>query len=300
MTMPWRATLAMLCAFMLPGAAQTPPQTILFVGNSFTFGAGSAVWKYRAGTVTDLNGGGVGGVPALFKLFADQAGLDYQVSLETAPGKSLEWHWRTKAALIDRRWDHVVLQDYSILNPDRPGDPTGLITYSGRLATLFAKHNPNIAISLAATWSRPDQTYPATGAWRGKPIQQMALDLREAYDRAAAQSRPRARVVPIGQAFNCAIAAGIADPNPYDGTEYGQIDLWTHDHYHASMFGSYLAGLTVFAGVTGHDPRLLGRDERAASELGIAPDVAERLQSVAWRIANGHACSKESSQDMPE
>ena len=36
-------------------------ETILFVGNSFTYGAYSPVWKYRAETVTDLNGTGVGG-----------------------------------------------------------------------------------------------------------------------------------------------------------------------------------------------------------------------------------------------
>lgn len=291
MAIAWRGPLAVLCAIGLTGAAPAQPKTVLFIGNSFTFGAGSAVWKYRAGTVTDLNGEGVGGVPALFKLFAEQAGLDYRVSLETAPGKSLEWHWRTKAAVIDRRWDHVVLQDYSTLNPKKPGDPAGLIEYSGRLATMFAKRNPKVAITLTATWSRPDQTYPQTGAWHGKPIDRMALDLRKAYDRAAAHSRPRARVSPVGQAFNCAIAAGIADPNPYDGISYGQVDLWTHDHYHASVFGSYLAGLTVFAGVTGHDPRRLGGSERAAAELGIAPGVAERLQAVAWQAARDGDCT---------
>lgn len=290
--MTWRVALAMLCAVLLGGATPAPPETVLFVGNSFTFGAGSAVWKYRAGTVTDLNGEGVGGVPALFKLFADQAGLAYQVSLETAPGTSLKWHWRTKAASIDRRWDHAVLQDYSTLDPDRPGDPAELIEYSGRLAAMFATRNLKVDIMLTATWSRADQTYLETGAWHGKPIQRMALDLRRAYDRAAAQSRPRARVSPVGQAFNCAIALGVADPNPYDGISYGQVDLWAHDHYHASMFGSYLAGLTVFAGITGRDPRLLGRDERAASELGISPDVAERLQTAAWQATHDHACTK--------
>ena len=39
---------------------------MLFIGNSFTFGYGSAVRYYRSQTVTDLNGGGQGGVPALF------------------------------------------------------------------------------------------------------------------------------------------------------------------------------------------------------------------------------------------
>src|ERR1700712_5721745 len=54
-------------------------ESVLFIGNSFTYGALSPVWKYRAASVTDLNGGGVGGVPALFKLFANEAKLDYDV-----------------------------------------------------------------------------------------------------------------------------------------------------------------------------------------------------------------------------
>src|SRR6266699_4276223 len=58
--------------------------SVLFIGNSFTYGAGSPVRFYRAQTVTDLNGEGTGGVPALFKMFAAQAGREFRVSLETA------------------------------------------------------------------------------------------------------------------------------------------------------------------------------------------------------------------------
>ena len=66
-----------LAGAALFGLAAAPrAETILFVGNSFTYGAYSPVWKYRAGTVTDLNNEGVGGVPALFKLFTQEAGLD--------------------------------------------------------------------------------------------------------------------------------------------------------------------------------------------------------------------------------
>src|SRR5690349_21774912 len=61
--------------------AKAGPKTILFIGNSFTQGAHSAARNWRAGSVTDLNNAGYGGVPALFKLFAEQAGLDYRVSL---------------------------------------------------------------------------------------------------------------------------------------------------------------------------------------------------------------------------
>lgn len=66
-------------------------RTILFGGNRFTFGANSPVMRFHPERVTDLSGDGFGGVPALFKTFADEAGLDRTVSLETSPGKDLSW-----------------------------------------------------------------------------------------------------------------------------------------------------------------------------------------------------------------
>jgi hypothetical protein len=276
-----------------PAAAQgnEPAQTVLFIGNSFTYGAHSPVWKYRADSVTDLNHDGVGGVPALIKLFNQEAGLDYAVSLETSGGKTLKWHWQHKKALVDRAWDHVVLQDLSVLVRDRPGDATDLIDYAGRFARLFASRNPKVDISLTATWSRPDQTFPASGHWHGQPITAMALELRHDYDRANAASPAIARVNPVGEAFNCAIAAGVADANPYDGIEFGKVDLWAYDHYHASRFGYYLEALTVFIEITGKDPRAFGPHETAADELGISPTDAVGLQRVAWAAAHDLPCA---------
>jgi hypothetical protein len=272
-------------------ASAAPAKSILFVGNSFTFASYSPVWKYRSSSVTDLNGDGVGGVPALFKLFTEQAGLDYQVSLETASGQPLEWHWQNKRAIIGRPWDHVVLQEYSTLDPERPGDPAKLVIYSGKLAELVRASNPKVSISLTATWSRPNLTFPAGEHWSGQPITRMAEDIRRGDELARRNNPAIKRIHPVGEAFNCAIAAGIADPNPYDGLSPGQIDLWAYDQYHASTAGYYLEALVVFAGVTGKDPRRLSRDETAASELGLSPDVAERLQSVAWQMALGGGCN---------
>src|SRR5262245_62014367 len=82
----------------LPGVACAA--TILFVGNSFTAGAGSPVEGYRPESVTDLNREGVGGVPALFAAFARQSGLSYDVSLEVAGGMNLDFHHEEKAGLI--------------------------------------------------------------------------------------------------------------------------------------------------------------------------------------------------------
>lgn len=276
-------------ALMAAGTVRAEPQTVLFVGNSFTFGANSPVWHYRADSVTDLNHEGVGGVPALFRLFAREAGLDYAVSLETSPGKSLQWHWDNRLPLLDRAWDHVVLQDYSTLDAADPGNPAKLVDYSARLAKLLRARNVKVDVTLTATWSRPDLTYPAAGHWHGQPITAMARDVRRGYDQAA--TAIGARVHPVGEAFTCAIAAGLADPNPYDGVAAGQIDLWSWDHYHASAAGYYLEALVIFADVTGKDPRSLGAEETAARELGLSPDQAMRLQRVAAATIAGEACT---------
>ena len=267
------------------------PRSILFVGNSFTFGAMSDAMTYRKDSVSDLNGDGMGGVPALFKRFTDESGLNYSVSLETAAGQTLAWHLANKRAVIDRRWDAVVLQQYSTLDPERPGNVITTLTAARGLAALLRQRNRHVDISLVATWSRPDLTYPSGKHWSGKPIQRMAIDLRRADDRVRAAIPSIARVIPVGQAFNCAITRGIADPDPYDGLTPGTIDLWASDHYHASNQGYYLEALTIFAAVTRSDPRKLGEKEAAAKDLGIMPGTAASLQDVAYQLATRGRCS---------
>jgi hypothetical protein len=265
----------------LAAPARASARTILFIGNSFTFGANSPVRNWRADTVTDLNGARYGGVPALFKAFTQQAGLDYRVSLEVQGGKTLGFHYDQRRRLFDRTWDVVVLQEYSTLDPDRPGDPRAYINDVARLTRLFARTNPRVQVQLTATWSRADQVYRARGPWAGKSIYAMALDLRAAADRARAVNPLVTGIAPVGQAWNRAIAAGIADPNPYDGVAFGQLDLWSFDHYHASLAGYYLEALVVFGRVTGIDPTTLGLGEQAADTLGLSREQASALQRVA-------------------
>jgi hypothetical protein len=280
---------ALVAAALNAGQA---PRSILFVGNSFTFGAMSDVMTYRKDSVTDLNGDGMGGVPALFKRFSDEAGLDYRVSLETAAGQTLAWHLANKSAVIARPWDAVVLQQYSTLDPDRPGDAASTVPAARDLVQLLRRKNPRVDISLVATWSRPDLTYPPGKHWSGKPIERMALDLRKADDSVRTEIPSIARVIPVGQAFNCAIDRGVADPDPYDGLTAGQVDLWASDHYHASSEGYYLEALTIFAAVTRSDPRRLGKTEAAARDLGIRPSLAVKLQDIAFRMATTGRCGR--------
>ena len=281
--------IAALLALAAPAAAAAQrapatvqlPRTILFIGNSFTQGAHSAVRNWHADRVTDLTGAGYGGVPALFKEFTVEAGLNYAVSLETQGGQSLAFHYDQRRQLFDRAWDVVVLQEYSTLDRDRPGDATRYIRSVGQLGTLLRVRNHAVKVELMATWSRADQVYQPGGPWFGKPVAAMADELRGAADRARRTNRSVSGVIPVGQAWNRAFAAGVADPNPYDGIAFGQANLWSYDHYHASTAGYYLEALVVFGHVTGVDPRTLGRGERAAEELGLSPELAVALQAIA-------------------
>lgn len=255
---------------------------VLFIGNSFLFGSGSPLRYNRADTVTDLNGTGFGGVPAVFKLFTTQAGLDFAVSQETVSGQGLDHHFAEKAGVIGRPWDHVVMLGFSLLNRNKPGDPALLIQSAQQVAELLHRQNPQVDIRLIATWARADQVYPEKGHWHGKSVEQMTRDVRSAYDQAAASSPHIRGVIPVGESWVRAMRAGVADPNPYDGIEFGKVSLWTHDHYHGSTYGYYLEALMIFGDLTGLDPRSLGKGERAAFELGLSANQAVALQQVAY------------------
>jgi hypothetical protein len=276
------STLLGLLTLSLSSAAAQGGTSILFIGNSFTFGAGSPVQFYRSKTVTDLNNEGIGGVPALFKSFTVQAGLDHNVSLETRGGSGFEFHLESKQeALNSRPWDKVVMQGQSMLDNTRPGDATKIVATGQQLAEFLRRRNAKVELFLMATWSRADQTYPEKGAWFGKPIEAMARDVRAGVDKAAAAAGTK-NVIPVGEAWTRAIKTGIADPNPYDGIEVDKLDLWTHDHYHASTAGYYLEALVVFGTITGRDPRSLGDNECSGYELGLSRSQVKALQQVAF------------------
>ncbi|GAA4042309.1 hypothetical protein GCM10022281_24290 [Sphingomonas rosea] len=282
------ATVLLVAAALLASPAgakipkpEAPPRTILFIGNSFTQGAHSAVRNWRASSVTDLNRAGYGGVPALFKAFTEQAGLNYVVSLETQGGKSLGFHYDERRSLFDKPWDVVVLQEFSTLNREKPGDPATTLKDTRRLSELLTRRNPRVQIDLMATWSRADLTYKPGSRWSGSTIASMAGDLQKASEEVCRDVPQVQQVLPVGAAWTRAFESGVADPNPYDGIAFGQLGLWAYDHYHGSVAGYYLEALVVFGAITGIDPTTLGKDEVAADELGLSDQQAAALQKVA-------------------
>ncbi|MES2634268.1 MAG: Ig-like domain-containing protein [Pseudomonadota bacterium] len=175
--------------------------------------------------------------------------------------------------------------------------------------------NPNASeetdVYLYATWARPDMIAGAwdmltekvlqpSGAYTGGAISQsdtkatayyltleeMSADLTAAYTNLAETNTDFVGVAPVSTAFMAAVQAGLAIRDPYTETETdsvstGQINLWFDDNLHASKYGSYLAGLTLFETLTGLDARVLGAGDVVAQDLGIDAATAVALQQVA-------------------
>jgi len=116
----------------------------------------------------------------------------------------------------------------------------------------------------------------------------MTTDLHNAFYGKVASNPRFAGVAPVGDAFQRAVNQGFAKGSGFynaDGT-YDEsvalpLNLWWLDRTHPSKFGSYLSALVLFQTITGRNPLSLGPDERAAADVGIAPDLAVRLQRIA-------------------
>jgi hypothetical protein len=279
-----RIATALIAAVILAltGSTLAAGKSVLFIGNSFLFGAGSAVKFYRANTVADLNDEGIGGVPALFKSFTQQAGLEYDVALETRGGSGLDFHLGEKLGVIGSKpWDAVVMHGFSLLDAQKPRDPAKLIATTKQMTDFLRGKNPGVEVFLISTWARADNVYPAKGAWTGQTVEVMTKDVRAAYDQAAKNAGVKS-VIPVGETWLRAMQTGVADSNPYDGIEAGKLNLWTYDSYHASTHGYYLQALVIFGTLTGRDPRSLGDNECSAYELGMSRAETRALQQVAF------------------
>jgi hypothetical protein len=177
--------------------------------------------------------------------------------------------------------------------------------------------DPQTDVYLYATWARPDMitdsydmvtdqvlvtTGPNAGANGGTggitqtdthgsayflDIQDMSDALTAAYNHLAQVNSDFAGVAPVSDAFMTAIQQGLAISDPYtepfsdsvgDG---GKVNLWFDDNLHASKYGSYLAGLTLFERLSGIDAQALGAGDAVAQALGIDAATAVALQQVA-------------------
>jgi hypothetical protein len=296
------AALSLALSQPVPSHAQSKstPHTILFVGNSFFHGKYPPVLNYNAENVKDENfglpkedprfenhpeePGPWGGIPGIFKKLADEAGLNYEVHIESISGKTLKYHYENVLPLIQQpRWNTVVLQENSAyaLPARRTGHPEVFREYAARLEQAVHTANPTARLYLYQTWARADMHYTPKGAYSGLPVDSMTQDLHAAYYGVFRQDPKFAGVAPAGDAWLRAIEAGVATRNPYM-PEAGKINLWGPDYYHPSKWGCYLNACVLLGEITGRDPRALGPTEQAAAALGITPADAVSLQRIAY------------------
>ena len=191
---------------------------------------------------------------------------------------------------------------------------TGLSATSCGLTRTIAKNsNANAAtkVYLEETWARPDMveahkiTTPDLTSPTGAPIVDtsaaggnatlyynslagMTTDMHSAFYNLAAANTGFEGVIPVGDAFQRAVDQGVArgsgfyDANGiYVEPAGGLMNLWWLDRTHASLYGSYLSGLTTFGRITGRDPQSLGSYEDVARDLGINQVDAYHLQQIA-------------------
>jgi VCBS repeat-containing protein len=159
--------------------------SILFVGNSYTFGRVDPVMSYNNGKVHDLtdpaNGGSFtntagtnsyephpwGGVPGIFKQFTLEAGVNYDVSLSMRNAASLHGHylngnpgnWDLRGNVASQAWDKLVLQDNSTQALPSGG---GTISFAAGSATATLTLTP-----VADTKVEADETVGLTLASGG-------------------------------------------------------------------------------------------------------------------------------------
>jgi hypothetical protein len=117
-------------------AVQAQSTSVLFVGNSFTFGRADPVMSYNHQNVRDLTEGMLnanalgsnlyeprpwGGVPGIFQHLTVQAHLNYDVAMSTRNAATLRGHllntnpagWDLRSNLASQTWNQVVLQEQS-------------------------------------------------------------------------------------------------------------------------------------------------------------------------------------------
>ncbi|MES2658953.1 MAG: SGNH/GDSL hydrolase family protein [Verrucomicrobiota bacterium] len=254
---------------------------VLFVGNSFTFGATDTAITYNNAAITDANGTNYGGVPAIFKKLATEGSYPgVNVTIEAVGGQTLAWHLANKSATIDKVWDVVVLQDYSTrpLTGFPGGDVAGFRQSVQDLTSLLRARNPNVRILLYETWARPDLV-PGTYA----TLSAMQQELQSAYSQAASDFDLEAWV-PVGDGFLQAVAGNISyDPDA--GPSAGKINVWGTDNYHGSNYGYYLSAMFFYKHVLGGDPRVLPTGTGSAvAGLGLIVSSSEALQEIAYDL----------------
>jgi len=255
--------------FLLLALAICPlrADNVLFIGNSFTFGA--TVPAVR------LNGG----VPKLFEAIARAKGHDVTAWAVTAGGKDWAWHLAqpaTARALKARTWSWVVLQDFST-RPTHAGNVAAFLHDGETFSDRIAAASPHAGIILYETWARPQVFYSKQPGHDFSGPAQMMAELHDSYAKLDADL---ARRDPDRTVADAEVGTAFARAN----REYPAINLNAKDDHHSTAEGYYLAALVIYE-TTYHESVKGAPAKFFKGAVKFPPGVAAHLQAVADEVA---------------
>jgi hypothetical protein len=278
--------LILLAATMMSLSSVVSAQPkILFIGNSFTFGASDATNKTMK----------LGGVPALFALLAQAAGKVKPITAMTAPGGTdFRYHNSDPAAIaaIDSQpWDYVVLQNYSTEPTHLTADAHSLknhYTYGTALYRRILGNDPLTQVILYETWSRAaahpfitgvssPTSFASTTEFQSE-LRTNYKGLADSLNAAYPTNRP-VIIAPVGDAWEKAGGLRAAfDPH--------YVRLHASDDYHGNDNGYYLSAAVFYATIYGANPHGLYTNALISNlHLNLTVPAAE-LEDVAWSTVN--------------
>lgn len=258
----WIAVIA-LFGNGLPLLAKESPESILFIGNSFTLGAGvPAVGREM-------------GVSGMVQKLAIASGQK-TVMVKRVAKVSLDWgdHLADVSGAVtavrSRVWDVIVLQDLSTAATNYGTHNVEAFFKDGKsFQELIRSTSPKAKIVLFQPWARKATHNIYVGnntLFPGGPPQMQRM-IGENHAKLAKEIG--ATVACVGDAF-----AKCQETWP-------EMNLYNPDRYHANNLGGYLGALVIFATIYQQDPRGLP----ALAE--VPQEQAVRLQALAWSVVSG-------------
>jgi hypothetical protein len=201
-------------------------------------------------------------LPGMVQGLANSAGLDWEIHSVTLGGASLDDHIQEGTAvrfLADEHWDFVVLQQGPSTQPDsRANLRHGVASFRPLVEQAGGR------VALYQVW--PDSTWSAD---------RFVADFDRVRDSYALAARDADGIfLPAGEAWRTAWSS------------YPQFHFYGPDAFHPSADGSYLAALTIVAGLSGKS--VVGLSTRLVDRSGqllidVPPATALRLQQAADR-----------------
>lgn len=251
-----------LCAGWISSVgAQELPQSVLFIGNSFTLGSGN-------GAVV-----GAGGIGGLFKQMAEARDMS-AIEVKRAAELKVDWSFHlaegstAREMISSQVWDAVVIQEVSTAPGEYGEKPVENFFADGKsLADLIRKSSPDSTLVIFQPWAREAKhsIYRGSTKFSGGPA-----GMQEVIDGNIAKlaAEIKAEVAPVGDAFlKC-------------GELYPDLTIYIEDAHHANTEGCYLAAAVFFAKLLKADPRGL------PPLLTVSEENAKKLQEVAWAVVS--------------